>query len=221
MPGYVTSAERAAGVGEPEGGSLRPRAWRCAAGGTRGYLELCAGDPEARGLRGRLEAGSGDCPSARAGPQPAAVTLRFWTLDRGGGSSTAPGRPFRVRSIQNRTFSRMWTSNRARWAHFALLPAVGWCWCCPGREAVSLVPRIIGFSLNRSGSCEKRGGRPRAAPVVVAHLLLWTRGPADTSNPVSHQLFLAPPACPPCEFARIPSLTGISWDEEPISPGTL
>lgn len=100
MPGYVTSAERAAGVGEPEGGSLRPRAWRCAAGGTRGYLELCAGDPKARGLRGRLEAGSGDCPSARAGPQPAAVTLRFWTLDSGGGSSPAPGRPFRVRSLQ-------------------------------------------------------------------------------------------------------------------------
>lgn len=49
--------------------------------------------------------------------------------------------------------------------------------------------------------------------MVVAHLLLWTRGPADTFNPVSHQPFLAPPACPPCEFARIPSLTGVSWDE--------
>lgn len=104
MPGYVTSAERAAGVGEPEGGSLRPRAWRCAAGGTRGYLELSARDPEARGLRGRLEAGSGDCPSARAGPQPAAATLRFWTLERGGGSSQAPGRPFRVRSISRPYF---------------------------------------------------------------------------------------------------------------------
>lgn len=221
MPGYVTSAERAAGVGEQEGGSLRPRAWRCAAGGTRGYLELSARDPEARGLRGRLEAGSGDCPSARAGPQPAAATLVSgpWRGEEGRLQHQAD--PFGSGAFPDRTFSRIWNSNRARWAHFAQLPAVGWCWCCPGREAVSLVPRIIGFSLSRSGSCEKRGGRPRAEPVVVAHLLLWTRGPADTSNPVSHQPFLAPPACPPCEFARIPSLTGVSWDEELISPGTL
>lgn len=88
MPGYVTGAERAAGVGEPEGGSLRPgglalRSWR----GARGYLE-----PRPPSRRAPREA-AGHCPGARAGPQPAAAALRSWTLETGGGLSPAPGIP--------------------------------------------------------------------------------------------------------------------------------
>lgn len=180
-----------------------------------------AATPKPAGYAGGWRRVPGNAPAHVLGPsqpQPPCVSGP-WRGEEGRLQHQAD--PFGSGAFPDRTFSRIWTSNRARWAHFALLPAVGWCWCCPGREAVSLVPKIIGFSLSRSGSCEKRGGRLRAEPVVVAHLLLWTRGPADTSNPVSHQPFLAPPACPPCEFARIPILTVVSWDEEPISPGTL
>lgn len=132
MPGYVTSAERAAGVGEPEGGSLRPRglALRCWRD-PRGYLRQRLGDPEACRLGRRLEAGAGDCPSARSGPQPAAATLRSWTPERGGGSSPAPSRPFRVRAVPKPYFlPDLDPAVGPLGPHPSRFPAVGWWYWC-------------------------------------------------------------------------------------------